>query len=402
MKIVKSLFMFYLVLLLGGCAIVPESSKDLNSDLGEGELQEEFLEELIGEEEVVEQKQVIDEILEAMSLEEKVAQLFILEMTSLNDGNGVVEVNERVEEMLDLYPVGGVILFKDNIIDEAQTVTLIEDLQKHRRIPLFISVDEEGGRVSRIGNNEKMNKTKLPNMSEVGNTNDPEEAYKIGQILGSELRSLGFNMNFAPVADVNTNPNNPIIGVRAFGSDEYLVANMVVPIVEGMQSEGVGSVLKHFPGHGDTSTDTHLGTTYVEHGIERLRQVEWVPFQAGIEAGAFGVMSAHIHLPNVIEEDVPSTFSKEMMTGYLRNELGFDGLIITDALNMGAISKQYSMAEAAVMAIEAGCDVLLMPIPFVEAYDAVLQEVVDGRLTEERIDASVRRILEVKYNLQLF
>ncbi|TCK98416.1 beta-N-acetylhexosaminidase [Natranaerovirga hydrolytica] len=343
----------------------------------------------------------VQETLNQMTLEEKVAQLFVLELGSLNEGVDIVESNEKVEAFLTQYPIGGVIFFNSNILEVNQTHKLINDLQHASTIPLFVSVDEEGGRVSRIGNNENMNATQLPNMEVIGQTQNSNHAYQVGEILGKELKALGFNMNFAPVADVNTNPNNPVIGVRAFGSDEQLVGNMVSELVKGMQKEGVAGVLKHFPGHGDTATDTHLERTYVNHNLERLRKIEWHPFESGIEAGVYGIMTAHITLPNVIEDDLPATMSKELLTNHLRDELGFDGLIITDALNMKAISDHYTMGEASVKAVEAGCDILLMPIPFEEGYEGLLQAVENGVITEERIDESVKRILTVKKELDL-
>ncbi|MFP4698070.1 MAG: beta-N-acetylhexosaminidase [Eubacteriales bacterium] len=346
--------------------------------------------------------QKAEDMLNEMTLEEKVAQLFIVDIDSLNEGVTVVNINNKIEGLLEDYPVGGVIFFSNNIIDISQTNNLINDLQKKSNLPLFVSVDEEGGIVSRIANNENMHATVLPGNEVIGKTGDTENAYKVGQILGKELKALGFNMNFAPVADVNTNPNNPIIGPRAFGSDPEKVGNMVAKMVEGIQNESVSAVLKHFPGHGDTSTDTHKETVYVDHNIERLREIEFAPFKMGMDANVDAIMTAHISMPNVTDDNLPATMSKQIITDILRDELDYEGLIITDALNMKAISDYYSMGEAAVNAIDAGCDVLLMPIPFTEAYDSILQAVSSGDITEERINESVRRILKVKYKLGLF
>ncbi|TCT16353.1 beta-N-acetylhexosaminidase [Natranaerovirga pectinivora] len=401
MKLLK-IFLVFTIIFLVGCKGDVEQN-DVGEPANEEQQQVDNAIEPNGEEE--EDEEEIDplaEMLNAMSLEEKVAQLFVLELGSINNGVQLTEMNDTAAAFLGEFPIGGVIFFQNNVVNVEQTSSFIKDLQGVSDIPLFVSVDEEGGIVSRIGNNVNMNATVLPSHNQIGRTEDPEYAFKVGQILGRELKALGFNMNFAPVADVNTNPNNPIIGNRAFGSEPESVAEMVASMVEGMQEEGVSAVIKHFPGHGDTSTDTHVGSTYVEHDIDRLKEIEWVPFQAGIEAGVYGIMTAHIQLPNVVENNLPATMSKDIITDLLREELEFDGLIITDALNMGAISNNFSMAEAAIEAILAGCDILLMPIPFIEAYNGVLEAIENGVITEERIDESVMRIFKVKDELGLF
>jgi len=203
-------------------------------------------------------------------------------------------------------------------------------------------------------------------------------------------------MNFAPVADVNTNPNNPVIGSRSFGSDPEVVGDMVAKMVEGLQSNNICSVIKHFPGHGDTSDDTHTGAVVINHNRERLETVEFIPFKKGIQSGADGVMTAHIQLPEITGNSVPATLSYDVLTGILRNDMNFNKLILTDALEMGAISKYWSPGEAAVNAFNAGADILLMPASLNDAYTGLLEAVRDGRISQERLDQSVRRIVMVK------
>ncbi|WP_113671306.1 glycoside hydrolase family 3 protein [Vallitalea guaymasensis] len=343
----------------------------------------------------------IEEMIDGMTLEEKIGQMFMIDADSLNNAP-VTVLDDFGREVIKKYNLGGVIFFKNNIDTIPQTEKLISDIQETSSIPLFISVDEEGGLVSRIAKNPNMHATVLPDNKVIGDTGNPENAYKIGQILGREISSLGFNMDFAPVADVNTNPDNTVIGVRSYGSDEQLVGDMVYNCVKGLQDENVSAVVKHFPGHGDTTNDTHLGSVVTNHSIERLKEVEFVPFKKGIEADVDGVMIAHIKAPQIDETNTESSLSKKIVTDILRNELGYDGLAITDALNMGAIVNEYGTKEVCIKAVEAGIDILLMPVPFEEGYSGVLESVISKTISEERIDESVRRILKVKFKRDLF
>lgn len=338
----------------------------------------------------------VEEMLQEMTLEEKVGQVFIVAFRKGIGGKPLQQMEGMVENAVLQFHPGGIILFSENIDSISQTSKLIKDMQALSTIPLFIAVDEEGGMVSRLNTSSRMHATKLPGNWELGKTEDPVLAYRTGELLGKELASLGFNMNFAPVADVNTNPKNPVIGKRAFGSEPEKVAVMVEAMVLGLQDQGVCSVLKHFPGHGDTSTDTHTGETVIQHDRERLDQVEFVPFQYGIRAGAAGIMTAHIQMPSITQGQLPATFSKDILTGILREDLEYPGLIITDALEMGAIRKYWKSGEAAVKAFEAGADILLMPQSFQEAYQGLLDAVRQGRIKESRLDESVRRILQTK------
>ncbi|HHW48010.1 MAG TPA: glycoside hydrolase [Clostridiaceae bacterium] len=338
----------------------------------------------------------IEQLLDSMTLEEKVGQVFLVAFRTDLNGNPLLSLDEDTREQIQKYHLGGVILFSENIDTIQQTRKLIEDMQAASKIPMFIAIDEEGGKVSRLNASGKLHSTRLPGNLILGETGDPELAYKVGVLLAEELSSLGFNMNFAPVADVNTNPDNPVIGSRSFGSDPEMVGNMVAKMVEGLQSRNVCSVLKHFPGHGDTSDDTHTGAVIVNHDRKRLESVEFVPFKKGIQSGADGVMTAHIQMPEVTGNSMPATLSYDVLTGILRNDMNFNKLIITDALEMGAISKYWLPGEAAVNAFKAGADILLMPETLDEAYTGLLEAVKEGIISQERLDQSVRRILMVK------
>lgn len=339
----------------------------------------------------------IDNILKEMSLDDKVSQLFFVTPESLTGVEVAIQAGDATKNALSEYAVGGIILFSQNIQGEEQLKTMLSNLHAYSRYPLFTGVDEEGGTlVARIANSGTIFVPTFPDMQEIGNTGDPQQAYEVGSTIGNYLNNLGFNVDFAPVADVATNPDNPIIGVRSFGSDATLVSQMVAKEVEGMQSQGVSAVIKHFPGHGDTAEDSHAEAAVSYKTIDELRDTEFLPFSAGIEAGTDMVMVGHIAVPNILGDYTPSTLSEQMITGYLREELGYDGIVITDSMRMGAIVNYYDPAQAAVMVLQAGGDMILMPEDFISARQAVLDAVTNNVLTEERIDESLRRIYRVK------
>ncbi|MCX7712039.1 MAG: glycoside hydrolase family 3 protein [Clostridia bacterium] len=334
--------------------------------------------------------------LSEMTLEEKVGQVFIMSLRYLPDTQAALEVTDTVKDRIKKNHLGGVILFSENLKTIPQTKKLITDMQGISKLPMFVAIDEEGGSTSRLNKNLELHSTVLPTNREIGKTGNPELAQKAANVIAEEISSLGFNMDFAPIADVDSNPKNPIIGIRSFGPDQKLVAEMVKAQVRGMQETNIITVLKHFPGHGDTSTDTHMGTAVVQHDKKRLNKVEFVPFIEGIEAGADGIMTAHIQVPKITKDNLPATLSKKILTDILRNEMGFKGLIITDALEMKAISNYYPPDEAAVKAFEAGADILLMPYSIEAAYQSLLKAVQEKRISEERLDESVLRILDLK------
>lgn len=339
-----------------------------------------------------------EDILKNMTLEEKIGQLFIVELDALDweDDNKTRKFTENMKKSIEKYHIGGVVLFARDIQTREQTKQLISDLQDASKIPMFISVDEEGGSIARIASNEEMGTTSFPSMSEIGKTKDEKKAYEVGKTIGSDISKLGFNLDFAPVADLLTDDENVEIGDRSFGSDPELVAKMVAEEVRGLQEENVSATLKHFPGHGDASSDTHKGYVSVENGIQTLRKREFIPFQVGIDKGCDFVMVSHVNISKVTQDETPSSLSELVIKEILRGELGFGKIIITDAMNMQAITKFYENKDAAVMAIKAGNDMILMPQNLEEAFEGIEEAVEDGEIEEKDIDDSVRRILNVK------
>lgn len=343
----------------------------------------------------------VSRILRSLSVEERLGQLIFPAIMKDRAGRSITAVTAEVRELIERVQPGGLILFGPNFTTLEGTRALLDELQTLSEIPLVFAVDQEGGLVSRLTESSQLPATRIPGAATVGAAGSEELARRLGEVIGAELRSLGIVMNLAPVADVNTNPENPVIRDRAYGSDPEKVADIVAAVVEGIQSQGVAAVLKHFPGHGDTYDDTHLSSATVYHDLERLRAVELVPFEAGIAAGARGVMSGHISVPEVLGSEEPATFSSELLNELLREELGFDGLLITDSLSMAALINYYSQEEIVYRALEAGNDVLLRPLYAHRAYDALLAGVASGRVSEEQVDESVRRILRFKFEIGL-
>lgn len=352
-------------------------------------------------------------LLNGMTLEEKIGQLFIIRPESLQPGltsqqvhdankYGATALGSHMAEELRGYYVGGIVLFSKNIVTPGQLTSFILTMQQQSEIPLFVSVDEEGGSVSRIANSQNFDVPKYSNMQDIGLTGDSSEAKKVGTTIGAYLKQYGFNLNFAPVCDVNTNPNNIVIGSRSFGSDPDLVAEMVTAEVSGLHEAGVMSCVKHYPGHGDTKGDTHEGFVSIEKTWDQLKQCELIPFMKAIAKPIDMVMVSHITAPNISSDNLPSSLSYEMVQEKLRGDLGFKGVIITDSMAMGAISKEYSSADSAVKAISAGIDIILMPENFTQAYDGILSAVKGGVISEKRIDESVLRILDLKSQYGLF
>ena len=356
-----------------------------------------------------EETDAIEAQLSQMTLREKVGQLFTVrpeamcpEMEASGQGMYAYKLQTVTEGMLDrsqLYPVGGYTLFAHNIDNPQQVKAFTAALHALPGEPL-LSIDEEGGRVARIGNNENFNVPRYASMAAVGATGDPANARESGKAIGTYLKEYGFDIDFAPDADVNTNPENVVIGDRAFSNDPKVAAPMVVAYLEGLEEAGVVGCLKHFPGHGDTRGDTHTGYVQSDKNWKQMSACEMITFKAGIKAGARMIMTAHIAAPEVMGSELPSTLSSIVLQDKLRKELGYEGIIITDALGMGAISQHYTSAEAAVKCLQAGADILLMPQDLPEAFEAVMAAVEDGTIPQARIDESVRRILTLKYTLK--
>ena len=335
----------------------------------------------------------VSSLLATLSVRQQVGQLVIPWLsgnyTALDDS-----LFQTAARWVDSLEVGGLIVSVGSPFDIAAKLNA---LQRRSRLPLLVSADLEWGAGMRV-----VGATAFPQIMAVGATGDPRDAYEIGTAAAVEGRAVGIHVNFAPDADVNNNPANPIINVRSFGEDPRTVSRLVTEYVRGLQEHGMLATLKHFPGHGDTQTDSHLGLPVITAGYSRLDTLELVPFRAGIAAGADVVMSAHIAFPALTGSDDPGTLSPAVLTGLLRDSLRFGGLVVTDALTMGGIVAKYGAGEATVRAFLAGSDLLLMPTDPDSAVDAMAAAVAAGRITRERLAASVRRVLEIKRRLGLF
>ena len=345
--------------------------------------------------------QLAEQILSSMTLEEKLWQLFFVAPEALTGEEAVTESSEALQQALAEKPVGGVILFARNLISREQTMALLADVQSASRLAPFLGVDEEGGTVSRVGANSAMGVTQLRDMSVYGASGDASALYGDLYDLAQSLHELGFNVDFAPVADVTTGSDENPMKLRSFSSDPERCASMVSVSVGALQDGGVAACLKHFPGYGTATADDHNGSVSLDRTLEQLEQTEFVPFSAGIGKGAYFVMVSHLSVPAVTGDDTPADLSEKLVTELLRNTLHFQNVVITDAQNMGSIAQNYSSAEAAVAALRAGVDMVLMPQDLQGAYDGVTKAIADGVLTEDRIDRSVLRILNVKIQLGL-
>jgi beta-N-acetylhexosaminidase len=327
----------------------------------------------------------------SMDVREKIGQMVMV-------GIEGYEINEQTRQLIEQHRAGGVILFGRNVSDAVQTLKLLNDLkeanQQVSRIPLLLGVDEEGGKVSRLPKEF----IPAPSARDVGRTDDPSLAYRIGQTTAGALRALGWNVDFAPVLDVDSNPDNPVIGDRSYADNADAVAAMGVEMMRGLQAEHVIPVVKHFPGHGDTSVDSHVDLPVVPHAEERLRRVELAPFAEAVRQGADAVMVGHLLVP-AFDESVPASMSSTLIGGLLRDELGFDGVVFTDDMTMGAITSQYGIGEAAVKAVQAGADIVMIAHGYdqqIAAIRALEQAAESGAIAPERLDESVMRILRLK------
>jgi beta-N-acetylhexosaminidase len=325
----------------------------------------------------------------ALSTRQKIGQLMIVDLGN-EDGEPILQLSQAMKETLEELSPGGVVFYGANLDNPEQVRSLAKSIIDAILVPPFLAIDHEGGVVDRLDDSGNIHATDLPSAAEIGRSKDPQMAYKIGVVMGSELSALGINMNFAPVADVLSAPGS-VIGSRSYGTDPVHVAEMVRMTVRGLQNQGVSSVLKHFPGHGAAIGDTHTGLVYLDKEVEELLAMDLVPFAAGADEGADGIMAAHIVVPSL--GTVPATLSHDLLTGILREGLGFDGLIITDSLTMKAVS---GIARPGVEAIRAGADILLRPGDAQAVRSQILSALADGSLTLERIDESVRRILRIK------
>ena len=339
-----------------------------------------------------------------MTLREKVGQL-MMPFVLGNFAPEGSETHDRIVRVIEEENIGGVIM---SVGSPSEVAVKLNDLQNHSKYPLLVSADLETGAGFRfrgavhIPTNIVLGgATTFPSLMAFGATGDPRHAYELGRITALEARAMGVHVPFAPVLDVNNNPDNPIINIRSFGEDPEAVADLGVAFVRGLQDFGAVATGKHFPGHGDTETDSHLALPIIRVGRDRLDAIELVPFRAAIDAGIQGIMTAHVAVPELSGETIPSTLSARVLTDLLRNDLGFEGIVFTDAMDMAAVNRLYPRGEAAVRAVLAGADVILMPANVKQAIDAILEAVEDGRLTEARIEESVGKLLRLKEDLGL-
>ena len=349
----------------------------------------------------------VDAVLGRMTIEQKVAQLFFVTPEGLTGVGQATRAASRTARALGEIPVGGLVYFSKNIAGAHQLRSLLADSVELSRaagagVAAFTGVDEEGGPlVARVANSGHFDVRKFPNMAAIGAWGDASRAWDVGSTIGSYLRDIGFTVDFAPDADVLTNPRNTAIGARSFGSDPAIVSSMVAAEVSAMLETGVLPCAKHFPGHGDTAADSHTGEAVSERTLEQLEACEYEPFRAAIGAGVPLVMVGHIKTPNAAADGLPASLSPTQIRQTLREELGFEGVIVSDSFGMGAITQLYDSAAAAVMFLEAGGDMVLMPEDLRQAYEGVLAAVHSGELDEARIDESVRRVLVAKQRVGL-
>lgn len=343
-------------------------------------------------------------IVAAMTMEQKTAQIFFITPEELTGVSTATVTGSLTEAALQKYPVGGLVYFGKNLVSPEQTRDMLTKAQDYmcglQGFPIFLGVDEEGGRVLRVGSRSSFGVEKIDAMGKLAQQQDPQIIFDAADTIGAYLSDLGFNVDFAPDADVLTNENNQVIGDRSFGTDPQTVADMAWSFAQGLHENNVLAAYKHFPGHGGTMEDSHTGYAFSYKTLEELQSVDLVPFQSGSDHGADFIMVAHISVPEVNGSDIPASLSQTLVTNVLREQMGYEGIIITDSLSMGAIANYYTPAQSAVLAVGAGCDMLLMPGNLQEAYTAVLEAVRDGTITEERLDESVYRIVLAKLRLK--
>lgn len=338
-----------------------------------------------------EKPSLVDETLAGMTLHEKVCQMMFVTPEELTGEDGVTVAGDATRQALENYPVGGIVYFAKNLESQDQVKEMIDNSQKDSSIGLFVATDEEGGVVNRLM--DTVGTTYIGSMYYYKDDGD-ETAYENAYTIANDMSALGFNLDFAPVADVWSNPDNTVIGERAYSDDYAQAAELVGNAVKGFNDGGVMCTLKHFPGHGDTAEDSHYSSAYVHRTKEEIMADEMQPFRSGIEAGAEFVMIGHLIVPDI--DEVPATLSYKIATGILRDELKFEGVAITDSFEMESIADNYSVDDAVVMSVKAGMDMILQPKDMASAVNSIEQAVADGELSEDRIDESVRRILTLK------
>ena len=346
------------------------------------------------------QEAEVEQILSAMTMRDKIAQMFVVTPESLTGYEHVTAAEEATRAAVSRLPVGGLIYMGANLESTEQITRMLSNTMDYSMerigLPMILCIDEEGGSVRRISGRGIADAPDIPSMRSVGDAGDAQTAFFYGEQMGRYLSALGFNVDLAPVADTLTEGNNQVVADRSFGWDPQMNAAMCTAVMQGLHEYGVASTFKHFPGHGSTSEDSHAGYAVSYQTMEDLLSCDLIPFQAGVDNGTELIMTGHISLPNVTGDDTPATLSHMIVTGILRERMGYEGLIITDALEMGAITQNYSSGEAAIRSIEAGNDLILEPADPDQAYRGVLNAVESGRISEERINESLRRIIRFK------
>jgi len=402
----KRIWIVMLLLLLSGCQIKDEKLNQQNQgtednrldsatspleselvleDEPEDQSEDEAVSEALNEAALLDAS--IDQILSDLSIGEKVAQMFYV----------TLEDYERTD-----LPYGGVIFFKHNMVTALETQKKISKIQSELTVPAFIGMDEEGGLVSRITGDASIGGTKIPSAWVLGHATNPNAVYIANEIIAREIATLGFNMNFAPVADIHTNPNNPIIGHRAFSDHPQIVGEKVKEAIRAYQDHDMIPVVKHYPGHGDTIKDSHLETAILNHDLSRLMTVELLPFMEAIRDGVDVVMVGHLQLPQVTGDATPASLSEKMIQEILIDDLGFEGLVISDALNMKSIVDHYTTEEVMDQGLNAGLSLFLMPENLDEAYNYLLKKAQTSKEIEMKIDQTLRKILRLKLEKHLF
>ena len=332
----------------------------------------------------------VEKIMDDMTIEEKIGQMIFAFYNK-------DVVDDELKDIITNTKIGGFVLFAKNFSTYEKTLSFIKEVKEYNSIPLFISIDQEGGKIQRLNELRDVSVSDIPYMYDLGSMNDKELSYNVGKVIAEELRVFGINMDFAPVLDIYSNSLNTVIGKRAFGSDYKTVTDNALSLAKGLEDNGIIPVYKHFPGHGDTIIDSHEDLPIITKSREELLNFELIPFKRAIESGANIIMVGHLAVPSITKDNTPASLSKKLISDFLKDELGYRGLVITDALNMKALTNYYSEDELCPIAVKAGVDLLLMPSSPKVCLTSVINEIQKGNISIDRINESVRKILKLKY-----